>query len=75
MRRTLLFAMLIVTTAACESNGGNSSSSATAATGPRSLTDALARIERLPKYAPSDWGYTVIDKTTGDVVAAQNADH
>jgi D-alanyl-D-alanine carboxypeptidase/D-alanyl-D-alanine-endopeptidase (penicillin-binding protein 4) len=42
------------------------------ATGPEELTDALAAIEGKPKYDQSDWGYSVIDAKSGEVVAAQN---
>jgi D-alanyl-D-alanine carboxypeptidase len=45
------------------------------ATGPATLIAALAAIENLPKYEPSNWGYSVMDQETGDVIAAQNADH
>jgi D-alanyl-D-alanine carboxypeptidase/D-alanyl-D-alanine-endopeptidase (penicillin-binding protein 4) len=44
------------------------------ATGPAALTAALAAIENLPKYKDADWGYSVLDQKTGDVIAAQNAD-
>jgi serine-type D-Ala-D-Ala carboxypeptidase/endopeptidase (penicillin-binding protein 4) len=39
------------------------------------LTAALAEIENQPKYQASDWGYSVLDQKTGEVLAAQNADH
>ncbi len=39
------------------------------------LTAVLAEIENQPKYQPSDWGYSVLDQKTGEVLAAQNADH
>ncbi|MBV9596777.1 MAG: D-alanyl-D-alanine carboxypeptidase/D-alanyl-D-alanine-endopeptidase [Chloroflexi bacterium] len=45
------------------------------ATGPATLSAALVAIENQPKYAPADWGYSVLDQTTGEVIAAQNADH
>jgi D-alanyl-D-alanine carboxypeptidase/D-alanyl-D-alanine-endopeptidase (penicillin-binding protein 4) len=45
------------------------------ATGPAALTAALVAIENQPKYEPADWGYSVMDEQTGDVIAAQNADH
>jgi serine-type D-Ala-D-Ala carboxypeptidase/endopeptidase (penicillin-binding protein 4) len=45
------------------------------ATGPATLTAALAAIENLPKYKPADWGYSVLDQESGEVIAAQNADH
>jgi len=39
------------------------------------LAAALAEIENQPRYQPSDWGYCVLDQETGEVLAAQNADH
>jgi D-alanyl-D-alanine carboxypeptidase/D-alanyl-D-alanine-endopeptidase (penicillin-binding protein 4) len=39
------------------------------------LTATLAEIENQPKYQASDWGYSVLDQETGEVLAAQNADH
>jgi D-alanyl-D-alanine carboxypeptidase/D-alanyl-D-alanine-endopeptidase (penicillin-binding protein 4) len=45
------------------------------AAGPAALTAALAAIESQPKYEPSNWGYSVMDQATGDVIAAQDADH
>ena len=57
------------------SNGAASTSPHGAATGPATLTAALAAIENVPKYEPSDWGYVVLDENSGDVIAAQNADH
>ena len=69
-RRTLLIAMLLVMAGACESNLVVGSP----ATGPKSLTDTLADIENEPKYESSDWGYSVLDQKTGEVLAAQNAD-
>ena len=45
------------------------------ATGPAALTAALLAIENQPKYEPADWGYSIMDQNTGDVIAAQNADH
>jgi D-alanyl-D-alanine carboxypeptidase/D-alanyl-D-alanine-endopeptidase (penicillin-binding protein 4) len=41
---------------------------------PAALTAALAAIENLPKYSAADWGYSVMDQKTGDVITAQNAD-
>ena len=69
--KTLLLAMLLVTVGACDSETAPPGS----ATGSKSLTDALADIENLPKYESSDWGYSVLDQKTGDVLAADNADH
>jgi len=43
--------------------------------GPAGLTAALAKIQDQPRYQPSDWGYSVLDQETGEVLAAQNADH
>jgi D-alanyl-D-alanine carboxypeptidase/D-alanyl-D-alanine-endopeptidase (penicillin-binding protein 4) len=45
------------------------------ATGPEALTAALVAIEIQPKYEPADWGYSVLDQNSGEVIAAQNADH
>ncbi len=72
-RRTLLIATLAVMLSACSGDGSGSPSGTV--TGPKSLTRALADIEDQPKYQSSDWGYSVLDQTTGDVLAAQNADH
>jgi D-alanyl-D-alanine carboxypeptidase len=42
---------------------------------PPGLAAALAEIQNQPKYQPSDWGYSVLNQETGEVLAAQNADH
>jgi D-alanyl-D-alanine carboxypeptidase/D-alanyl-D-alanine-endopeptidase (penicillin-binding protein 4) len=44
-----------------------------AATGPQSLTAALAAIENLPRYDQATWGYQVQDQKSGEVLASQNA--
>lgn len=76
MRRwTLLIAALALVLSGCDSDTASSSSGSRAVVGPTSLTDALANVENLPRYAPSDWGYSVLDQKTGTVLAAQNADH
>ena len=59
-------------TAACSSSGNAPISGVTA--GSASLTKALAAIENEAKYQPSDWGYSVLDQKSGEVLAAQNAD-
>ncbi|MBV9579282.1 MAG: D-alanyl-D-alanine carboxypeptidase/D-alanyl-D-alanine-endopeptidase, partial [Chloroflexi bacterium] len=55
--------------------GGATSAGHGDAIGPAALTAALLAIENQPKYAPSDWGYSVLDQNSGDVIAAQNADN
>jgi serine-type D-Ala-D-Ala carboxypeptidase/endopeptidase (penicillin-binding protein 4) len=44
------------------------------ATGPAELNRALAGIESQPRYRQSDWGYSVLDRDSGEVLVAQNAD-
>jgi D-alanyl-D-alanine carboxypeptidase/D-alanyl-D-alanine-endopeptidase (penicillin-binding protein 4) len=81
-RWTVTIAMVVVLASACTTDNASpngaapsSTSSNGAATGPATLTGALATIENLPKYEPSDWGYSVLDQKSGEVIAAQNADH
>lgn len=64
MKRWKLLIATLVTTSARGSTAG-----------PDGLTAALAEIENQPRYQPSDWGYSVLDQNTGEVLAAQNADH
>jgi D-alanyl-D-alanine carboxypeptidase/D-alanyl-D-alanine-endopeptidase (penicillin-binding protein 4) len=45
------------------------------AIGPAGLTSALLAIENQPRYEPADWGYSILDQNSGEVIAAQNADH
>lgn len=51
------------------------SSAQGSATEPAGLTAVLAAIQNQPRYQPSDWGYSVLDQETGEVLAAQNPDH
>jgi D-alanyl-D-alanine carboxypeptidase len=44
-------------------------------TEPAVLAAALDEIQNQPRYQPSDWGYSVLDQKTGEVLAAHNADH
>ncbi len=44
------------------------------ATGPAELSRALSAIESQLRYRQSDWGYSVLDRNSGEVLAAQNAD-
>jgi D-alanyl-D-alanine carboxypeptidase/D-alanyl-D-alanine-endopeptidase (penicillin-binding protein 4) len=53
----------------------STSARGTMGAGSGGLTAALAEIENQPRYQPSDWGYSVLDQNTGEVLAAQNADH
>lgn len=57
------------TTGAASTNG---SALAAAATGPAELTKTLVGIEQGPRYAHSDWGYQVIDRQSGEVLASQD---
>lgn len=41
--------------------------------GTAKVTKIIAQIERLSRYRQSDWGYQVLDETTGTVLAGQNA--
>lgn len=43
-------------------------------TAPTGLSQALAAIEGQPRYRQSDWGYSVLDQKSGEVLAAQNAE-
>lgn len=65
MKRWKLLIATLVTTSARGTTGAGSGG----------LTAALAEIENQPRYQPSDWGYSVLDQNTGEVLAAQNADH
>ncbi|MGB6581367.1 MAG: D-alanyl-D-alanine carboxypeptidase, partial [Streptosporangiaceae bacterium] len=64
MKRWKLLIATLVTTSARGST-----------TEPAGLTATLAKIQDQPRYQPSDWGYSVLDQNTGEVLAAQNADH
>jgi PBP4 family serine-type D-alanyl-D-alanine carboxypeptidase len=44
-----------------------------AVSGPAGVAKTIARIERLPRYRQSDWGYEVLDQSSGKVLLAQNA--
>ena len=75
MRRSVGLVTAIVVAVAVSAGAGASTSvaqEADPATGPEDLTDALAAIEGKPRYDQSDWGYSVIDAQSGEVVAAQN---
>jgi len=41
--------------------------------GPNDLAMTFAKIENASRYEPADWGYQVVDQTSGTVLAAQNA--
>ena len=43
-------------------------------TGVVKAAQTITRIESLSRYQPSDWGYSVLDQKSGEVLAAQNAD-
>ena len=74
MRRwPLLVATIGVAGAVFVGGAGWAGSDDGTATGPDELTEALAEIENLPKYRQSDWGYSVIDQKSGEVLAEQNA--
>lgn len=40
------------------------------ASGPAELTTMLMSIEQVPRYQ-SDWGYVVLDRSSGEVLASQ----
>ena len=73
-------ALTVLAAGACtsDSGGGKAAPGTTtgtaggATTGPGDLTKALIAIEQGPKYGQSDWGYIVLDKATGEVLASQN---
>src|SRR3954451_23333363 len=44
---------------------------ARSATGPHRLTRSLLEIEHGARYGQSDWGYLVLDRRTGKVLASQ----
>lgn len=65
---------LMLVAAACSSGTGSGSPAGTTldvATGPAGLTASLLKIEHDPRYAQSDWGYVVLDRDTGQVLASQ----
>jgi len=73
----LALAVSAFTVSTRDASPGRASTSGTArggiASGPAHLTKALAAIEDLQKYEPSDWGYVVLDQKSGKVLASQNA--
>ena len=52
--------------------GTTTATAAGGATGPADLVAALAAVEQGARYAQSDWGYLVLDRDTGEVLASQN---
>lgn len=63
--------VILLVAAACSTSGTAGITGVTA--GSASLTKALAAIENEAKYQQADWGYSVLDAKTGEVLAAQNA--
>jgi D-alanyl-D-alanine carboxypeptidase/D-alanyl-D-alanine-endopeptidase (penicillin-binding protein 4) len=58
--------------AAAGCSGNTTASNTNGATGPAELTRALAAVENEARYRQSDWGYSVLDQQSGQVLAAQN---
>ncbi len=71
-RRTWLLVPLLLAVAACTAGGGVQAVANVSADGPPDLTTALLAIEQAPRYQQSDWGYVVLDRTTGQVLASQS---
>jgi len=69
--RTWLLVPLLLAVAACTAGGGVQAVADVSADGPPGLTTALLAIEQAPRYQQSDWGYVVLDRTTGQVLASQ----
>jgi D-alanyl-D-alanine carboxypeptidase/D-alanyl-D-alanine-endopeptidase (penicillin-binding protein 4) len=70
-RRGVFLPAILLLAAACSSAVTTATNGVTA--GPADLTKALAAIENEAKYQQSDWGYSVLDEKSGEVLAAQNA--
>jgi D-alanyl-D-alanine carboxypeptidase/D-alanyl-D-alanine-endopeptidase (penicillin-binding protein 4) len=70
---------VLMVAAACSSGSSSGATSNTTtpsvdAIGPADLTATLLGIEQGARYAPSDWGYLVLDHSTGEVLASQAPD-
>jgi serine-type D-Ala-D-Ala carboxypeptidase/endopeptidase (penicillin-binding protein 4) len=63
-------AVTLVAAAGC--SGALAGSTKTSITGPSNLTHILNTIENSPLYQHSDWGISVVDEKSGQVVVAQN---
>jgi serine-type D-Ala-D-Ala carboxypeptidase/endopeptidase (penicillin-binding protein 4) len=70
MVATISAAITLVAVGGC--SGALASASPAAMTGPSNLAHALTAIENSPLYQHSDWGISVVDEKSGQVMVAQN---
>jgi D-alanyl-D-alanine carboxypeptidase/D-alanyl-D-alanine-endopeptidase (penicillin-binding protein 4) len=69
----LLGGLLALAISACANGVGDTRAAPRGTTtGPADLTAALLAIEQGPRYQQSDWGYLVLDRNTGEILASQS---